>query len=97
MGPHVWDWVLPIGLPHYDIESKMMEITPAVAAAIDEAGLGDMTDEMRQRWKGTQVRQMNFWQLGAAAGAPLKTLKTWKQARRERHGKARHTDDTEVL
>jgi hypothetical protein len=49
----------------------------------EEVGLGDMDDEMRGKWRKMQVRQKGFLQLLAAAGAPLKTINAWKEARKE--------------
>jgi hypothetical protein len=84
MGHRWWEWVLPFRVQEDDGQSKMTQITPAVAAAIDEAGLGDMDDEMREGWGKMQVRQKGFLQLLAAAGAPLKTFGAWKEGRKER-------------
>jgi hypothetical protein len=84
MGHRWWEWVLPFRVQENDGQSKMTQITPAVAAAIDEAGLGDMDDEMREGWGKMQVRQKGFLQLLAAAGAPLKTFGAWKEGRKER-------------
>jgi palmitoyltransferase len=83
MGHKWWKWGLPFKVQGNDGQSKMTEITPAVAATIEEVGLGNMNDEMRERWKKMQVRQKGFLQLLAAAGAPLKTFGAWKQAKKE--------------
>ncbi|KAH0386948.1 zf-DHHC-domain-containing protein, partial [Aureobasidium melanogenum] len=84
MGSRWWDWVWPLNLQGDDGQSRMAEITPAVAAALEESGLGPMDTAMRARWQKMQVRQQGFLQLLAAAGAPLKTFATWRQARKER-------------
>ncbi|KAI4749566.1 hypothetical protein E4T50_00154 [Aureobasidium sp. EXF-12298] len=84
MGSRWWDWVLPLNLQGDDGQSRMAEITPAVAAALEESGLGSMDTAMRARWQKMQARQKGFLQLLAAAGAPLKTFATWRQARKER-------------
>ncbi|CAD0097104.1 unnamed protein product [Aureobasidium mustum] len=83
MGSKWWQWVLPFNLQKDDGQSRMAEITPAVAAALEESGLDAMDKTMKERWKKMQVRQKGFLQLLAAAGAPLKTFATWKQARKE--------------
>ncbi|KAG9952304.1 zf-DHHC-domain-containing protein, partial [Aureobasidium melanogenum] len=83
MGASWWHWVLPLNLQGDDRQSKMAEITPAVAAALEESGLGAMDTATRGEWQKMQVRQKGFLQLLAAAGAPLKTFATWKQARKE--------------
>jgi palmitoyltransferase len=83
MGNKWWEWVLPFKLQGDDGQGKMTEITPAVAAAIEEVGLGKMDDSMRERWEKMQARQKGFLQLLAAAGAPLKTFGAWQQARKE--------------
>ncbi|CAD0114877.1 unnamed protein product, partial [Aureobasidium uvarum] len=82
MGPRWWGWGLPFDLQKDDGQSKTTEITPAVAAALEEAGLQDMDAVMKERWSEMQSRQRGFWQLLAAAGAPLKTFATWNQARK---------------
>ena len=83
MGNRWWEWALPSPKLRHDMQSRMAEMTPAVAAALEEAGLCDMNAAMRERWKKMQIRQKGFLQLLAAAGAPLKTFATWRQARKE--------------
>ncbi|CAD0089794.1 unnamed protein product [Aureobasidium vineae] len=83
MGPRWWEWVLPFNLQREDGQSRTTEITPAVAAALEEAGSQDMDLVMKERWSKMRLRQRGFWQLLAAAGAPLKTFATWNQARKE--------------
>lgn len=67
MGTRWWELVLPFNLQQRDGQNRMAEMTPAVAAALEESGLRTMDEAMKERWQKMQERQKGFWQLLACS------------------------------